>query len=72
MVLPSVLLKTLFWLIWHGTRGALTTPSGAWKFLSYPIRVGSRLARAYSYDCRYSSRQALEACESRYSTAVDF
>jgi UDP-glucose 4-epimerase len=69
MVLPPALLKTLFWLIWHGTRGALTTPSGAWKFLSYPIRVdGSRLAKAYGYHCRYSSRQALEAREGRYAT----
>jgi len=25
MVLPPALLKTLFWLTWHGTRGALTT-----------------------------------------------
>jgi nucleoside-diphosphate-sugar epimerase len=69
MVLPPALLKTLFWLIWHGTRGALPTPSGAWKFLSYPIRVdGSRLAQTYGYHCRYSSRQALEAREGRYAT----
>jgi UDP-glucose 4-epimerase len=69
MVVPPALLKTLFWLIWHGSRGALTTPSGAWKFLSYPIRVdGSRLAQAYGYHCRYSSRQALEAREGRYAT----
>jgi nucleoside-diphosphate-sugar epimerase len=68
IVLPPVLLKTLFWLIWHGTRGALTTPSGAWKFLSYPIRVdGSRLPQAYGYSYRYSSRQALEAREGRYA-----
>jgi UDP-glucose 4-epimerase len=69
IVLPPALLKTLFWLVWHGTRGALTTPSGAWKFLSYPIRAdGSRLAQAYGYHCRYSSRQALEAREGRYAT----
>jgi nucleoside-diphosphate-sugar epimerase len=68
VVLPPALLKTLFWLIWHGTRGALTTPSGAWKFLSYPIRVdGSRLAQTYGYYCHYSSRQALEARDGRYA-----
>jgi nucleoside-diphosphate-sugar epimerase len=68
VVLPPALLKTLFWLIWHGTRGALTTPPGAWKFLSYPIRVdGSRLAQTYGYHYRYGSHQALEAQEGRYA-----
>jgi hypothetical protein len=69
MVLPPALLKTLFWLTWHGTRGALTTPAGAWKFLSYPIRVdGSRLAKVHGYHYRYSSRQALEARDGCYAT----
>lgn len=66
--LPPMLLRALFSLIWHGTRGAVTTPAGAWKFLSYPIRVdGSRLRRAYGYECRYSSLQALMAQEGRYA-----
>jgi UDP-glucose 4-epimerase len=69
VVLPPALLKTLFWLMWHGTRGALTTPAGAWKFLSYPIRVdGSRLAKVHGYHYRYSSRQALEARDGCYAT----
>jgi nucleoside-diphosphate-sugar epimerase len=69
LVLSPALLNALFWLIWHGTRGALTTPSGAWKFLSYPIRVdGSRLEQVYGYHYRYSSFQALEAREGRYAT----
>jgi nucleoside-diphosphate-sugar epimerase len=69
IVLPPALLKVLFWLIWHGTRGAVTTPSGAWKFLSYPIRVdGSRLEQVYSYHYLYSSRHAIEARAGRYAT----
>ena len=67
MVSP-LMLRALFSLLWHGTRGAVTTPAGAWKFLSYPIRVdGSRLRRAYGYEYRYSSLEALMAREGRYA-----
>jgi nucleoside-diphosphate-sugar epimerase len=66
--LPPLLLRALFGLLWHGTRGAVTTPAGAWKFLSYPIRVdGSRFQRTYGYEYRYSSLQALMAREGRYA-----
>jgi UDP-glucose 4-epimerase len=68
VALPPLLLRALFSLLWHGSRGAVTTPAGAWKFLSYPIRVdGSRLQRAYGYEYRYSSMQALMAREGRYA-----
>lgn len=66
--LPPLLLRALFWLLWHGTRGAVTTPAGAWKFLSYPIRVdGSHLQRTYGCEYRYSSHQALMAREGRHA-----
>ena len=68
IVLPPALLRALFSLTWHGTRGSVTTPSGAWKMLTYPIQVdGTRLTRTYGYQCRYSSRQALIAEEGRYA-----
>jgi nucleoside-diphosphate-sugar epimerase len=68
VALPPLLLRALFALLWHGSRGAVTTPAGAWKFLSYPIRVdGSRLQRACGYEYRYSSLQALMAREGRYA-----
>jgi hypothetical protein len=47
----------------------MTTPSGAWRMLTYPIRVdGSRLTREYGYEYRYSSLQALVAKEGRYAS----
>jgi UDP-glucose 4-epimerase len=68
VTLPPLLLRALFWLLWHGTRGAVMTPAGAWKFLSYPIRVdGSRLQRAHGFEYHYSSLQALMAREGRYA-----
>jgi UDP-glucose 4-epimerase len=66
--LPPLLLRALFWLLWHGSRGAVTTPAGAWKFLSYPIRVdGWRLQQIHGYEYRYSSGQALTAREGSYA-----
>ena len=62
LLVPPILLRPLFWLLWHGTRGVVTTPPGAWRFLSYPIRVdGSRLKEVHGYECRYSSLEALMA-----------
>jgi hypothetical protein len=62
--LPPPALRALFALLWHGTRGAIATPAGAWKFLSYPIRVdGSLLQRTHGYQYRYSSLEALVARE---------
>lgn len=68
LLIPPTLLRVLFWLLWHGTRGAITTPPGAWKFLSYPIRVdSSRLKEVYGYECRYSSLEALLAETGKYA-----
>jgi hypothetical protein len=68
LLVPPILLRLLFWFLWHGTRGAVTTPPGAWKFLSYPIRVdGSRLAEVYGYTCRFSSLEALLAETGKYA-----
>jgi nucleoside-diphosphate-sugar epimerase len=70
-VLPPTLLRALFALAWHGSRGALTTPRGAWRMLTYPIRVdGSRLARDYGYKYRYSSLDALIARKGRYASSL--
>ncbi|HSC27153.1 MAG TPA: NAD-dependent epimerase/dehydratase family protein [Vicinamibacterales bacterium] len=63
-----LLLRALFALLWHGTRGAMTTPAGAWRFLSYPIRVdGSLLQRTHGYAYRYSSLEALMAQKGRHA-----
>jgi nucleoside-diphosphate-sugar epimerase len=68
LLMPPILLRPLFWLLWHGTRGVVTTPPGAWRFLSYPIRVdGSRLKAVHGYECRYSSLEALMAETGTYA-----
>ena len=68
VALRPLALRALFALLWHGTRGAIATPAGAWKFLSYPIRVdGSLLQRTHGYEYRYSSLEALQAREGRHA-----
>jgi nucleoside-diphosphate-sugar epimerase len=65
---PPPLLRALFALLWHGTRGIVATPAGAWRFLSYPIRAdGTRLTRTYGHVYRYSSAAALLAQQGRYA-----
>jgi nucleoside-diphosphate-sugar epimerase len=71
VVLPPALLRSLFFLTWHGTRGMLATPRGAWRMLTYPIRVdGGPLSRVFGYEYRYSSQQALVAQEGRYASST--
>ena len=71
VVLPPALLRALFSLAWHGSRGAVTTPRGAWRMLTYPIRVdGSRLAREYGYKYSYSSLDALIAQKGHYASSL--
>jgi UDP-glucose 4-epimerase len=73
VMVPPALLRLLFWLLWHGTRGAVTTPPGAWRFLSYPIRVdGSRLTEVRGYAYRYSSLEALRAETGNYAKASSY
>jgi nucleoside-diphosphate-sugar epimerase len=68
VVLPPALLRNLFSLTWHGTRGKVATPRGAWRMLTYPIRVdAARLIQDFGYQFRYSSLQALIAQEGRYA-----
>jgi nucleoside-diphosphate-sugar epimerase len=68
VAVPPLALRALFALLWHGTRGAITTPAGAWKFLSYPIRVdGSLLQRTHGYEYGYSSLEALHARKGRHA-----
>lgn len=70
--IPPLLLRPLFWMLWHATRGKVATPAGAWRFLSYPIRAdGTRLTRELGYVYRYGSAAALLGREGRGARPVD-
>ena len=64
---PPILLRGLFALCWHASRGRIPTPRGAWKFVTFPIAVdGSFLTRTYSYRYRFTSAEALMARSGRH------
>jgi nucleoside-diphosphate-sugar epimerase len=72
VVVPPLLLRGLFALCWHASRGRIPTPKGAWKFVTFPIAVdGSSLTRAYGYDYRFTSAEALLARSGRHAAGAD-
>jgi UDP-glucose 4-epimerase len=67
VVLPPALLRGVFALCWHASRGRIPTPGGAWKFVTYPIAVdGSALTRAYGCDYQFTSAEAFSARAGRH------
>lgn len=67
VVVPPALLRGLFALCWHASRGRIPTPGGAWKFVTFPIAVdGAALTRAYGCDYQFSSAEALTARAGRH------
>jgi UDP-glucose 4-epimerase len=69
---PPILLRGLFALCWHASRGRIPTPRGAWKFVTFPIAVdGSSLTRAYGYRYRFTSADALMARSGRHLAGAD-
>jgi nucleoside-diphosphate-sugar epimerase len=58
-----------FWFFWHTTRGRIPTCPGSWRFYSYPIVMsGEKLATVYT--CQYSSKDAFQYTDGRYSDWV--
>jgi nucleoside-diphosphate-sugar epimerase len=71
IIVSPGLLRRLFALSWHLSRGRVPTPRGAWKFLTYPIAVdGSALTERYGYRYRFTSVDALMARAGRYRASV--
>ena len=72
VLLPPTLLRGLFALCWHASRGRIPTPGGAWKFVTFPIAVdGSFLTRTYGYRYRFTSTEALMARSGRHFAGAD-
>jgi nucleoside-diphosphate-sugar epimerase len=72
VIVPPALLRGLFALCWHGSRGRIPTPKGAWKFVTLPIAVdGSALTRTYGFRYRFTSAEALMARAGRHLAGVD-
>jgi hypothetical protein len=62
------MIRLAFFLVWHGTRGRMSTSPGAWQAYSYPIAVdGAKLTKEYGYRYRMGCLDALTKDEGRYA-----
>lgn len=69
LLLPAWMIRFVFWICWHVTRGKIPTCSGSWRFYAYPILMsGDKLSAIYS--CRYSSKEAISYTSGRYEDFV--
>lgn len=65
------MVRIVFFIFWHLTRGKIPTGRGAWKGYSYPIAVdGSKATRVLGYAYQYASLDAFQYTDGEYEFLI--
>jgi nucleoside-diphosphate-sugar epimerase len=68
---PPICVRAAFFAAWHLSGGKIPTGAGGWRYFSYPIFVrGNKITDFYGFEYAYTSKEALDASEGRYSYAI--